>query len=173
MNLIALRVFFIRIKPMHDLFRHLRMMLNFKMIEAIKNRFVRLWHFQLVARVRMLAQGAFYADQIIADDLQRAVPAVLKFNGSRHQIGVDVRGDRRRLAGVIHQANPHLIVLPVIIAHAAVAQIQNPVAADIGAIEAAIRKGLLPLLFGSLGLDNAKQVVEQVIQITRIGLSKA
>ncbi|MCK6402210.1 MAG: HsdR family type I site-specific deoxyribonuclease [Sphaerotilus natans subsp. sulfidivorans] len=40
-------------------------------------------------------------------------------------------------------------------------------------IEAAIRKGLLPLLFGSLGLDNAKQVVEQVIQITRIGLSKA
>lgn len=39
-------------------------------------------------------------------------------------------------------------------------------------IEAAIRKGLLPLLFGSLGLDNAKQVVERVIQITRIGLSK-
>lgn len=39
-------------------------------------------------------------------------------------------------------------------------------------IEAAIRKGLLPLLFGSIGLDNAKQVVEQVIQITRIGLSK-
>lgn len=40
-------------------------------------------------------------------------------------------------------------------------------------IEAAIRKSLLPLLFGSLGLDNAKQVVEQVVQITRIGLSKA
>lgn len=39
-------------------------------------------------------------------------------------------------------------------------------------IEAAIRKGLLPLLFGSFGLDNAKQVVEQVIQITRLGLSK-
>jgi type I restriction enzyme R subunit len=40
-------------------------------------------------------------------------------------------------------------------------------------IEAAIRKGLLPLLFGTLGLDNAKQVVEQVIQITRAGLSKS
>ncbi|GAA0765119.1 HsdR family type I site-specific deoxyribonuclease [Ideonella azotifigens] len=40
-------------------------------------------------------------------------------------------------------------------------------------IEAAIRKGLLPLLFGTLGLDNAKQVVEQVIQITRLGLSKS
>jgi type I restriction enzyme R subunit len=39
-------------------------------------------------------------------------------------------------------------------------------------IEAAIRKGLLPLLFGALGLDHAKQVVEQVIQITRIGLSR-
>lgn len=39
-------------------------------------------------------------------------------------------------------------------------------------IEAAIRKGLLPLLFRTLGLDNAKQVVEQVIQITRVGLSK-
>jgi type I restriction enzyme R subunit len=40
-------------------------------------------------------------------------------------------------------------------------------------IEAAIRKGLLPLLFVTLGLDNAKQVVEQVIQITRVGLSKS
>lgn len=40
-------------------------------------------------------------------------------------------------------------------------------------IEAAIRKGLLPLLYGTLGLDNAKLVVEQVIQITRIGLSKS
>jgi type I restriction enzyme, R subunit len=39
-------------------------------------------------------------------------------------------------------------------------------------IEAAIRKGLLPLLFGNLGLDNAKQVVEQVVQITRLGLGK-
>lgn len=39
-------------------------------------------------------------------------------------------------------------------------------------IETAIRKGLLPLLFGTLGLDNAKQVVEQVIQITRVGLGK-
>lgn len=40
-------------------------------------------------------------------------------------------------------------------------------------IEAAIRKGLLPVLFSSLGLDNAKLVVEQVIQITRVGLSKS
>ena len=40
-------------------------------------------------------------------------------------------------------------------------------------IDSAIRKGLLPLLFGTLGLDNAKLVVEQVIQITRVGLSKA
>ena len=39
-------------------------------------------------------------------------------------------------------------------------------------IEAAIRKGLLPLLFVNLGLDNAKQVVEQVVQITRVGLGK-
>ena len=40
-------------------------------------------------------------------------------------------------------------------------------------IEAAIRKGLLPLLFGNLGLDQAKLVVEQVIQITRVGLSRS
>lgn len=40
-------------------------------------------------------------------------------------------------------------------------------------IETAIRKGLLPLLFGTLGLDNAKLVVEQVIQIARVGLSKS
>ena len=40
-------------------------------------------------------------------------------------------------------------------------------------IEAAIRKGLLPLLFNTLGLDKAKLVVEQVIQITRVGLSRS
>ncbi|MHA3903771.1 hypothetical protein ACTPOE_09465 [Castellaniella sp. WN] len=40
-------------------------------------------------------------------------------------------------------------------------------------IEAAIRKGLLPLLFDTLGLDNAKRVVEQVIQITRVGLNRS
>jgi type I restriction enzyme R subunit len=39
-------------------------------------------------------------------------------------------------------------------------------------IEAAIRKGLLPLLFGSLGLDKAKQVVEQIVHITRLGLGR-
>lgn len=36
-------------------------------------------------------------------------------------------------------------------------------------IEAAIRKGLLPLLYENLGLTIAKEVVEQVIQITRAG----
>lgn len=39
-------------------------------------------------------------------------------------------------------------------------------------IEAAIRKALLPRLFELMGLDHAKAVVEQVIQITRIGLSR-
>ena len=40
-------------------------------------------------------------------------------------------------------------------------------------IESAIRKGLLPNLFSMVGLENAKSVVEQVIQITRVGLSRA
>ena len=40
-------------------------------------------------------------------------------------------------------------------------------------IEAAIRKGLLPLLFGKLGLDRAKEAVEQIVQITRLGVGKA
>jgi len=40
-------------------------------------------------------------------------------------------------------------------------------------IESAIRKGLLPQLFSMVGLENAKSVVEQVIQITRVGLSRA
>jgi type I restriction enzyme R subunit len=39
-------------------------------------------------------------------------------------------------------------------------------------IEAAIRNGLLPLLFASLGLDHAVAVADQVIQITRVGLSR-
>ncbi len=40
-------------------------------------------------------------------------------------------------------------------------------------IEAAIRQCLLPRLFAALGLDDAKAVVEQVIQIARVGLSRA
>jgi type I restriction enzyme, R subunit len=40
-------------------------------------------------------------------------------------------------------------------------------------IEAAIRKSLLPLLFTSVGLDNAKLVIEQIIQIARVGLSRS
>ncbi|BCT92049.1 DEAD/DEAH box helicase [Lysobacter helvus] len=40
-------------------------------------------------------------------------------------------------------------------------------------IESAIRKNLLPRLFQLIGLDHARAVVEQVVQITRIGLSRA
>ena len=39
-------------------------------------------------------------------------------------------------------------------------------------IEAAIRKALLPMLFTLLGLDRAKQVIDQVVTVTRIGLSR-
>jgi type I restriction enzyme, R subunit len=39
-------------------------------------------------------------------------------------------------------------------------------------IEASIRKGLLPKLFSMVGLEKAKLIVEQVIQITRLGLSR-
>lgn len=39
-------------------------------------------------------------------------------------------------------------------------------------IEAAIRKNLLPKLFQLMGLDHARALVEQVVQITRIGLSR-
>lgn len=37
-------------------------------------------------------------------------------------------------------------------------------------IEAAIRKALLPMLFSLLGLDDAKQVIEQIVTVTRVGL---
>ncbi|MEQ8287869.1 HsdR family type I site-specific deoxyribonuclease [Thalassospira sp.] len=39
-------------------------------------------------------------------------------------------------------------------------------------IEAEIRKALLPELFDLMGLDKAKEVIEQVIAVTRIGLSR-
>ena len=39
-------------------------------------------------------------------------------------------------------------------------------------IETAIRKALLPRLFGLMGLERAKDVIEQVIQVTRVGLSR-
>ncbi len=40
-------------------------------------------------------------------------------------------------------------------------------------IEAAVRKALLPNLFALVGLDQAKAVIDQVIQILRVGLSRA
>ncbi|MCI1006486.1 type I restriction endonuclease subunit R [Herbaspirillum sp. C7C8] len=39
-------------------------------------------------------------------------------------------------------------------------------------IEAAIRKALLPALFGLMGLDKAKEAIDQVIQVTRVGLAR-
>ena len=39
-------------------------------------------------------------------------------------------------------------------------------------IEAEIRKGLLPTLFKAIGMEKAKEVIEQVIHITRLGLVK-
>lgn len=39
-------------------------------------------------------------------------------------------------------------------------------------IEAEIRKALLPELFELLGLDKAKEVIEAVIEVTRVGLSR-
>lgn len=39
-------------------------------------------------------------------------------------------------------------------------------------IEAEIRKGLLPRLFKMIGMDKAKEVIEHIVQITRVGLSK-
>ncbi|MEZ5551543.1 MAG: HsdR family type I site-specific deoxyribonuclease [Pseudomonadales bacterium] len=39
-------------------------------------------------------------------------------------------------------------------------------------IEAAIRKALLPRLFEHIGLESAKEVIERVLKITRVGLSR-
>ena len=39
-------------------------------------------------------------------------------------------------------------------------------------IETEIRRALLPRLFNLIGLDQAKEVIERVIQITRVGLSR-
>ncbi len=43
---------------------------------------------------------------------------------------------------------------------------------NIQSIEAAIRNGVLPGLFKLIGMDKAKEVMEEVIQITRVGLSR-
>jgi type I restriction enzyme R subunit len=39
-------------------------------------------------------------------------------------------------------------------------------------IEAAIRKSLLPMLFTLIGLDLAKEVIDEIVSVTRIGLSR-
>ena len=38
-------------------------------------------------------------------------------------------------------------------------------------IEAAVRKGVLPILFGLFGLDKAKSMTDEIVNITRIGLA--
>ena len=39
-------------------------------------------------------------------------------------------------------------------------------------IEVAIKKALLPKLFGVTGLDKAKEIIEEVIRVMRVGLSR-
>ena len=38
--------------------------------------------------------------------------------------------------------------------------------------EAAIRKNALPIIFKAIGLEKAKDAMEQLIEVTRIGLSR-
>ncbi|MGQ3297343.1 hypothetical protein, partial [Reyranella sp.] len=39
-------------------------------------------------------------------------------------------------------------------------------------VEAAIRKAILPLLFTLTGLDLARSITDQVVEVTRVGLSR-
>ena len=39
-------------------------------------------------------------------------------------------------------------------------------------IEAAIRQALLPRLFELMGLDKAREAIDHVIQVTRVGLAR-
>ena len=39
-------------------------------------------------------------------------------------------------------------------------------------IENAINRRLLPMLFADLGIDKAQQLIEEVLKITRLGLSR-
>ncbi|MGH6640494.1 MAG: type I restriction enzyme subunit R domain-containing protein, partial [Polaromonas sp.] len=67
-------------------------------------------------------------------------------------------------AGMVEQA----LAMDAIVRKAVAENSLNPLN-----IEAAIRNGLLPLLFATLGLDHAVAVADQVIQITRVGLSRS
>ena len=67
-------------------------------------------------------------------------------------------------AGMVEQA----LAMDAIVRKAVAEYSLNPLN-----IEAAIRNGLLPVLFPTLGLDHAVAVADQVIQITRVGLSRS
>ena len=43
---------------------------------------------------------------------------------------------------------------------------------NLQSIEASITSALLPVLFKSMGMDKAKEAIEKIIHITRIGLVK-
>ena len=42
-----------------------------------------------------------------------------------------------------------------------------------GEIENAISMKLLPMLFADLGIENAQKLIEEVLKITRLGLSRS
>jgi type I restriction enzyme R subunit len=70
--------------------------------------------------------------------------------------------DARRNAHVQHALAIGAVVQNAVAEHSLSAQ----------SIEAAIRKGLLQLLYAPLGLDRANDVIARVLQMTRIGLGQ-
>ncbi|MBA1445599.1 MAG: HsdR family type I site-specific deoxyribonuclease [Chromatiales bacterium] len=66
-----------------------------------------------------------------------------------------------------HDLADEALAIDLIVDRAVAEQSLNP-----QGIEAEIRKGLLPRLFKLVGMDKAKEVIESVIQITRVGLSR-
>src|SRR5690606_1358547 len=121
MNLIKGFIFYTWIEPACHLFGHQRMILNFKMVQAIENRLVGIRYFELETRIGMLTQSTLDTDQIIANHMQGLVLAVFKLDGAGDQIGTDMRGNRGRFTVIVHKANPKRIMLPVIIPDATMA----------------------------------------------------
>jgi len=90
----------------------------------------------------------------------KAYYGILMMTLGEQAFGVLPEGDRERFVQLASEIDGA-------VRHAVAENSLNP-----QSIEADIRKRLLPVLFSVLGLDGARETVEKIVQVTRIGLSR-
>ena len=108
-------------------------------------------------------------DRLVGRQVE-GTPAAL--DGKRHAtayFGIVrlVVGDARALGGESESFTQAALDIDAMVQTAVAENSLNP-----ANIEAAIRKAVLPRFFSLTGLDLAKTITEQIVEVTRVGLSR-